>query len=246
MNTTLTTALLVTGCGCNSTVAGQWLAPLQAAVTQFGIDKTPEGLAAFLANVGVESNGLQSLVENLNYSAAGLANTWPQRYAVDPHVTQKVPNSLAVQIQRNQQLIANTTYANRLGNGDVNSGDGWNFRGQGPIQLTGRDNFMKFFAAVGLPLQTDPATLQQPVNGSLSAAYFFSTLSSALQFGSEGNFDCSVQSVNGQLPCQANQGDLRRSRYADALAAIQNAPAAPAAKTPVKPAPSKTQAQTSE
>ena len=245
MNTTLTTALLVTGCGCTTQTAGAWLAPLQAAVTKFNIDQTPEGLAAFLANIGVESAGLSQLEENLNYSAQGLANTWPSRYAVGGvAVPQRVPNDLAVQIARNPQAIANTTYANRMGNGDVNSGDGWRFRGEGPMQLTGRSQFMAFFAAAGLPLQTDPTTLQEPVNGSLSAAWYFST-SGALASANEctaSSFADSVLKVNGQLPCAANQGDLRSTRYSAALAAIQAAPAAPAKKPPVtKTAPSTSQ-----
>lgn len=252
----LTTAILVTGCGCNPVIAGDWLAALQAACEEFDIivvdkdsgkDATSlEGLASFLANIGVESNGLQSLEENLNYSAQGLANTFPQRYAVDPHVAHKIPNDLAIRIQRNPQLIANTTYANRLGNGDVNSGDGWTFRGEGPIQLTGRDNFMKFFAAADLPLDTDPQTLQEPDNGAKSAAFFFTQLSSAFKLASQGDFDGSVKAVNGQLPCQANQGPLRSTRYEAVLAELRKAPAEVEQKPPVKVAPSKTPAQKSE
>jgi putative chitinase len=240
MGIKLTSAILMAGTGCSAAIAGAWLAPMQAACDEFGVSDTPARVAAFLANVGVESNGLTVFVENLNYSAQGLANTWPGRYAVGAHVLQKVPNQLAYQLGGKPQAIANNVYANRLGNGPESSGDGWKFRGQGPIQLTGHDNILKFFAAAGLPLQTDPAELQRPVLGSKSAAWFFST-SGAFAYADEGNFDCTVKSVNGQVPCQENQGDRRNKLYQAALPLAQAAakPAAPVPapkKAPVAPA----------
>lgn len=222
----LTLELLMVGTGCSSTDAGKWLAPIQAACDKFGID-TPEGVASFLANVGVESASLTVLVENLNYSATGLANTWPNRYAVDPHVLHKIPNSIAYTIERQPVAIANNVYANRMGNGSESSGDGWKYRGQGLIQLTGRDNTLKFFAAAGLPLNTDPAVLQEPQQGAMSAAFFYTTLSNALACSSK-SFDDTVKAVNGQGPCAANQGDLRRKRYEAAW---------PLAQALAKPAP---------
>lgn len=234
----LTTAILMAGTGCTSSVAATWLAPMQAACDKFGVSDTPARLASFLANVGVESNGLTVFVENLNYSAQGLANTWPFRYAVDSHVLHKIPNAVAYQIARDPKAIANNVYANRLGNGNEGSGDGWNHRGQGPIQLTGRDNFMKFFAAAGLPLNTDPAELQQPTLGALSAAWFYS-ISGALEAADKDDFACTVKNVNGQPPCSANQGDRRSKLYLAALPLAQAAAkpvAAPKKAAPVAPA----------
>lgn len=240
MGIKLNAKILTAGTGCSQAVADDWLDSMQAAVDKFGISESREGLAAFLANVGVESNGLTALVENLNYSAQGLANTFPSRYAVDPHTALKIPNALAKQIQRNPKLIANTTYANRLGNGDVNSGDGWKYRGEGPIQLTGKSNIQAFFEAAGLPLEADPETLQKPENGSMSAAYFFTQRSKAFKVAATGNFDGSVKEVNGSLPCPANQGDRRRALYAAALEVIPEptpakAPAPAPAKAPAAP-----------
>lgn len=243
MGIKLTSAILMAGTGCSSAVAGAWLAPMQAACDEFGVSNTPERVAAFLANVGVESNGLTVFVENLNYSAQGLANTWPARYAVGAQVTVKVPNQTAYQLAGNPVAIANNVYANRLGNGPESSGDGWKYRGQGPIQLTGRDNILKFFAAAGLALNTDPAELQQPALGSKSAAWFFAN-SGAFVFADEGNFACTVKSVNGQLPCPANQGDRRNTLYQAALplaqaAAKPSAPVAAPKKAAVAPATAK-------
>lgn len=246
MGIKLTSAILMAGTGCSSAVAGQWLAPMQAACDEFGVSDTPERVAAFLANVGVESNGLTVFVENLNYSAQGLANTWPGRYAVGAHVLQKVPNQLAYQLAGNPQAIANNVYANRLGNGPESSGDGWKYRGQGPIQLTGRDNIMNFFAAADVPVNSDPALLQQPELGSKSAAWFFAD-SGALKAADANDFACTVQAVNGQLPCPANQGDRRNTLYLAALPLAQAAakPSAPAA-APKKAAAAPTATATSK
>lgn len=228
MTVKLTTDILVVGCGASLSDATKWLGPIQAAIDAQGISDSPSNTAAFLANIGVESRGLTTLVENLNYTAQRLAQVWPQRYAVNAFVDNKVPNDTAHRIGGNPQAIANNVYANRLGNGDENSGDGWNYRGQGLIQLTGRTNILAFFARADLPLNTDPSELQTTELGAASAADFFVN-SGASDFGAQGNFDQTVLKVNGALPCPANQGALRQSRYAAAL------PLCSAANTPTKP-----------
>ncbi|MEG7018924.1 glycoside hydrolase family 19 protein, partial [Pseudomonas aeruginosa] len=82
-------------------------------------------VAAFLAQIGHESGQLTRLVENLNYSARGLAATWPSRY----RGADGQPNALAQRLARNPRAIANNAYASRNGNGDEASGDGWRYRG---------------------------------------------------------------------------------------------------------------------
>lgn len=94
----------------------------------------------FLSQCAIESNQFKVVEENLNYSAQGLANTWPKRYSVNPAATTKTPNELAKRLGRNPQAIANNVYANRMGNGDEASGDGWKHRGLGLKQVTGKDN----------------------------------------------------------------------------------------------------------
>lgn len=97
---------------------------------------TPLRVAAFMAQTAHESNDWNTLVENLNYSAQGLANTWPKRFSY-----QGRPNNLALSIARKPELIANNVYANRYGNGSVESGDGWKYRGRCIIQCTFKDNY---------------------------------------------------------------------------------------------------------
>ncbi|WP_181358740.1 MULTISPECIES: hypothetical protein [unclassified Stenotrophomonas] len=91
-------------------VAAQWSQPLTDACTAFGIS-TPKRVAAFLAQVGHESASLTRTVENLNYGAQGMADTWPSRYAVDPKAKPRKPNDLARALERKPVAIENNAYA---------------------------------------------------------------------------------------------------------------------------------------
>jgi len=96
---------------------------------------TPRRIAAFLAQCGHESGGWTVFEENLNYSAKGLMGIFKKYFP-----TEDLANAYA----RQPQKIANRVYANRMGNGPEDSNDGWTYRGRGPIQLTGKDNYRAF------------------------------------------------------------------------------------------------------
>lgn len=113
------------------------LEPLRAAMILHGID-TKLRVANFMAQMAHESAGFTRLEENLNYSAEGLARVWPSRFK---DKTTGMPNALALRLHRKPEMIANHVYANRMGNGDTASGEGWAFRGRGIIQLTGKTNY---------------------------------------------------------------------------------------------------------
>ena len=100
----------------------------------FGINKNSKRVAMYLAQTLYESNYLKATAENLNYSAEGLLKTWPKRFTAEK----------ARAYERQPQRIANYVYANRMGNGDEASGDGWKYRGRGFIMLTGRQNYEQF------------------------------------------------------------------------------------------------------
>jgi putative chitinase len=111
---------------------------------QYGLNR-PQVFHEYISECAHESQGFTRFVENLNYSAQAMANTWPNRYAVDPKAKVKVPNALALRLERKPEAIANNCYANRMGNGSEASGDGWRFRGSGALQMTGAD-IMRLYA----------------------------------------------------------------------------------------------------
>jgi putative chitinase len=154
--------------------ADAWVAALNAILPKYGID-TPQRVACFLAQCGHESEGFTCLVENLNYSAQALATTWPNRYSVDPKAPVKAPNTLATQLHRRPEAIANNVYANRLGNGDEASGDGWQHRGRGVIQITGKDAYKAFAKAAGIPYDQVFAYLETKHGAVESACWYWST-----------------------------------------------------------------------
>lgn len=99
-----------------------------------------DALVHFVANTYHETGGYTVFEENLNYSAKGLAKTFPTRYA-DKNGN---PNPLALSLAaKGAKSIANNVYANRMGNGNEASGDGWKYRGRGALQTTGRENYKK-------------------------------------------------------------------------------------------------------
>lgn len=130
--------------------------------TRFQIN-TPLRLSHFLAQCAHESGNFRLVQENLNYSAKGLLTVF-KKYFPDPDIA----NAYA----RKPEHIANLVYANRMGNGDKASGDGWRYRGRGFIQLTGKYNYAAFGKIVpeNILEQPDLVAVRYPL---LSAAWFW-------------------------------------------------------------------------
>lgn len=157
---------LLEAMGIRHALAVQWLPHLSQAAHRYQIDTSPRRVAAWLATIAHESARLTRTVENLNYSADGLAATWPARYA---DMTGQ-PTQFAHKIARDPERIANHAYADRLGNGSAGSGDGWRYRGRGLIQITGRTNYARSGAELGLDLINKPEQIEQPYLAAMSAA----------------------------------------------------------------------------
>lgn len=124
---------------------------------------TPLRWVYYLANIAVESGELRYSEENLNYSANGLLVTWKKRFT---------PVS-AKMYAHQPQKIANYVYANRNGNGDIASGDGWRYRGRGLIQYTGKANYKEYAKWCGYDVVSKPDLLAQRVGSFRSAAHYF-------------------------------------------------------------------------
>ncbi|MDC8756665.1 glycoside hydrolase family 19 protein [Janthinobacterium fluminis] len=143
--------------------AAVWVDPLNDAMRVCSVS-TAIRQAAFLAQVLLESGEFQQLQELLNYSPQRLRQVWPRRFADD---------ATAIAYSHNPEKLANKVYANRMGNGNEASGDGWAFRGRGLIQLTGRSNYASFSQSTGIDALANPDLLQQPAGAALSGAWFW-------------------------------------------------------------------------
>jgi putative chitinase len=137
------------------------IAQIPGVLDKFEIN-TPLRLAHFLAQCGHESGGFKVVSENLNYGAAGLQSIFKKYFTAES----------AKEYQRKPEKIANIVYANRMGNGNQASGEGYKFRGRGFIQLTGKDNYTAFDKSVEDDILTNPELVatKYPL---LSAAWFF-------------------------------------------------------------------------
>ena len=123
-----------------------------------------EQKTAFLAQIGHESGQLSAVVENLNYSASGLRSVFKKYYPTE---------ELAAQFARQPERIANKVYANRIGNGNEQSGDGWKFRGRGLIQITGRYNYEQVTKGLGIDFINNPDLLTTPEYATEAACWWW-------------------------------------------------------------------------
>ena len=124
-----------------------WYDALSNNLPAFHVETIPR-VAAFIAQCSHESAEFTVMHENLNYRASSLIATWPTRFN----------ESNAAQYEKNPIKIANFVYAKRMGNGDEASGDGYKYRGRGPIQITGKRNY----AACSQALFGDDRLVQTP------------------------------------------------------------------------------------
>ncbi len=161
---------------------GPWTDALNEAMSKYAIDANPLRICQFLAQCGHESRGFTATVENLNYSADALLATWPSRFTAET----------AAQYARKPEAIANKVYANRMGNGDEASGDGWKYRGAGAIQITGHDNHMAFVAASGQPF----GYIHMMEGAAMSAAWFWD-LMGLNKYADQGDTLTVTKKING-------------------------------------------------
>ena len=126
---------------------------------------SPDRAAHFFAQTAHESGGFKAFSENLNYSAKGLRGIFRKYFPTD---------ALANAYARQPMKIANRVYASRMGNGPESSGDGWKYRGRGPLQLTGKDNYRAFGRYIGREQEIlDNPDLVATELGFESALWFF-------------------------------------------------------------------------
>jgi putative chitinase len=143
----------------------KWVDPLNETFERFGI-LTPRQQAAFIGQCGHECAHFRVLEENLNYRAETLTKLWAKRFPT---------LEFAKQYERNPKKIANYVYANRMGNRDEASGDGFRFRGRGCVQLTGSANYYHAGKALGVDFIMEPDLVATPQYAALTAGHFWNT-----------------------------------------------------------------------
>ena len=148
---------------------------------------TPKRLAAFIAQCSHESGNFTVLKENLNYRAAGLIKTWPTRF---PSL------EVAMKYEKNPEKIANKVYANRMGNGDEASGDGWRYSGKGLIQLTGKENYQRFATSIKMNIEDLPNYLMT-FEGAVRSACFFWKSNNLNKDADAGDIKTITKKING-------------------------------------------------
>ena len=148
---------------------------------------TPERVAAFLAQCAHESGGFKFLKENLNYKAESLCKVFPKYF---PDI------NLAKQYEKKPEKIANRVYGNRMGNGDESTGDGFKYMGRGLIQLTGKNNYTLFAAAIDTPLEEIPEYLQT-FEGAVQSACWFWEQNNLNQWADKKDIMTLTKRING-------------------------------------------------
>lgn len=197
-----------------------WFEHIQAILPAYGID-TPKRLAGFLAQASHESSEFRVLEENLNYSAEGLAKTWPTRFTV----------ASAKPYARKPEKIANSVYANRMGNGNEASGDGWKFRGRGIKQLTGKNNYIQFGKSVGMTAE-EAANYCSTKKGAVESAAWFWKTNNLNKHADADDITAMTKAINGGLIGL----DDRKKRYEMVKKILGDAPVAEVKVATPKPA----------
>ena len=146
-------------------IGTQWVEPLNETFEKFGIS-TPKQQAAFIGQCSHECGNFTKLEEGLSYAADRLMKIWPRRF----------PNmEIAQRYARNPKALANNVYANRMGNRDEASGDGYRFRGRGCIQTTGHSAYFHAGQALGVDFVMQPDLVAMPKYAALTAGFFWNT-----------------------------------------------------------------------
>jgi putative chitinase len=148
-----------------------------------------ERVAAFLAQCAHESGGFKAIKENLNYRPATLLALF-KKYFDQPTAERycAMPNK--------QEAIANRIYANRMGNGPEESGDGYRYCGRGLIQLTGKDNYTRYAQSLEISVEEASEHLTT-FEGCVQSACWFWEANNLNQYADKGDILMLTKRING-------------------------------------------------
>lgn len=163
-----------------------WYESLCKILPEYEINTAPR-VAAFVAQCAHESGGFKTLKENLNYRAVTLRKVFPKYFPTD---------ALAEAYAGKQEKIANKVYANRMGNGPEESGDGFRYCGRGLIQLTGKENYSWFAASLEMAVEDVPEYLGT-FEGAVQSACWFWESNNLNQYADKGDILTMTKRING-------------------------------------------------
>lgn len=165
-----------------------FLHPLNDAMQEWSIT-SGERMAMFLAQAAHESGELGRMRENMNYSAERLLQVFPKYFTTEE----------AKDYERQPERIASRVYADRMGNGDEASGDGWRFRAAGIFGITGRDNYSVLSSFYGVDFVADPELVATPEWACRSAGHYWALrkLSVLADHNDEESFREVTKRING-------------------------------------------------
>jgi putative chitinase len=166
-----------------------WYGALSQLLPDYEIN-TPQRIAAFIAQCAHESGEFTALKENLNYRAPTLRKIFSKYFPTD-----EIANHYA-SLPNKQEAIANKVYANRMGNGDEASGDGFRYCGRGLIQLTGKSNYTWFAASIGITPDEASEYLQTFEGAAQSACWFWES-NNLNRFADVGDIKGLTKAING-------------------------------------------------
>jgi len=167
-------------------IGPEWVDALNATFQRFDIS-TPLRQAAFIGQAGHECGNFRIMEENLNYRAETLMKVWPRRFPT---------LEFAKQYERNPKKIANSVYANRMGNRDEASGDGFRFRGRGAFQTTGHSGYYHAGQALGEDFVMNPDLVATPTYAALTAGFFWDT-HKLNQYADSQDYKTMTKKING-------------------------------------------------
>lgn len=167
----------------------EWLESLNKILPDYNVN-TPKRVAAFIAQCAHESANFTRLEENLNYRWQTLRKVFPKYFTTDD-----MAKSYAERSDK-QEAIANYVYANRMGNGPPESGDGYRFRGRGLIQLTGRENYTFFAGSLGIHVE-EAAEYLETFEGAVQSACWFWETNGLNDWADRGDIVTLTKRING-------------------------------------------------
>jgi putative chitinase len=163
-----------------------WYEALEQLLPDYDIN-TPARVAHFIAQCAHESGNFNFVKENLNYRATSLRSLFKKYFPTD---------ELAQQYEKKPEKIANRIYANRMGNGDEASGDGWRYCGRGLIQLTGKDNYTFFAGSLGISVE-EAAEYLATFEGAAQSACWFWEQNNLNRFADANDVKGLTRAING-------------------------------------------------